>query len=57
MLKTIKYSFRFPVKITGQKSIELVIERGAGPPVLNGDFVDIMELSDKEQDKAEELVL
>lgn len=57
MLKEIKYQFRFPVKQTGPKSITLIIERGAGPPVLNAAFVEIMELSNAEANKAEELVL
>ena len=57
MLKEIKYLFRFPVKQIGEKTIVLQINRGAGPPVLNADFVDVMELSDGEYAKAEELVL
>jgi len=57
MLKSIQYKFRFPAKQTGPFSIELEIRRGGGPPVLNTQFCEQMQLSDAEADKAEELVL
>lgn len=58
MIRIINYSFRWPIKLAGEKQIEVQVPLSmAGTPILNPEFCDAQDLSIAERDEAEHQVL
>lgn len=49
----LRFNFRFPVEQVGKQGVVVKVPRGNGAPVLHSDFMQVMQLSDKEIRKAE----
>ena len=56
-IRIIPLSFRFPVKQSGEKEIEVQIPIGNGPSLINPDAVDHFRLSEREAEEAEHAAL
>lgn len=57
MTKQIEVSFRWPVKQTGEREIEVQIPVGAGAPLISEQAAEQLKLSEKEYIAAEDATL
>lgn len=57
-MKTLIFTFRWPIKQTSPETVEMAIPRGPnGMPIINPDFVAECKLSDGETEAAETAVI
>lgn len=57
MKTTHQFHFRWPVRQLDPMTVEMTVERGEGPGILNMEFCRDMGLSDGEVDAAENAVI
>lgn len=53
----IRKTSRWDINQLDERTIEIVVPTGAGPHPLNSEFVKMLDLSDREQDKAIQAVI